>query len=527
MLGSKDRQRIPKPYFDARALQKSFPKWARVFFWFTVALPFGVMIFLMPGAGYSFLPLIVFFAAWLFGRKLLCRRPLGVHRGEVCPCCWRKSDNPKPGCRGCQPPAGRVAHRTYWRMMRVSFPFAEQAFSDRFLGEHEKAPMTRAMKGFLALVIAVPAIGVLWVVFETVYLNDLGWMDSGYSPWVWMIAIPAGVLLAYYGKRRAGASQHCAGCDYQLAPVGDRPQACPECGKNLDGPDGVVLGRQVGSRWPAVIVWSVFSLFILLPLSNMFDGFALSPTRLVPTSKFISHVITTDDIDYTVRRELESRRLDDGHLTDLIDEIERRLNGADPSLTLDEHYWDGYVSDLIVAESSRRTLPHAIKLRLLEMDRTWDRAFPYDLRELVENEIAAGSYSSAELQAAEMLTPIKRTPTEDFLNRLVDSVELDWQAEEELKTRRLNDAQLGILIDELERRLVAKKHFGPGKDPTYWGMTMGEIIVGEMNQRRQPGEIAMRLVELNNRFGDRLPYDLKRWAKQMEAVNANPAFETP
>ena len=283
-------------------------------------------------------------------------------------------------------------------MMRVNFALAEQMFKDRFLGEHQAAPMTRSMKLFIALIFLVPLVAVLWVVCSTVLFDNLSWMDAGHMPWIWLVAMPAGMLIAYYGRRRAGASNHCAKCDYQIAPVGEMPDTCPECGSALDRPDALVVGRQVGSRWPVVLVVAIFVVFVVVPILNIFEFSSISPSRLVPTHRLVDHVIVESDLDYNMLRVLEERRLDDQQIMRLLDEMEMRLQGLGPGEEIPD-LWDYHVGNLIEAEAAQRRLGKPVELKLLWLREQYEEC-DSGISLWVGDAIHRGVYSVAEIEAA-------------------------------------------------------------------------------------------------------------------------------
>ena len=64
-------------------------------------------------------------------------------------------------------------------------------------------------------------------------------------------------LMAAGAPRRVGDTEHCAACDYQVAPGVDPAAVCPECGARWLAPGGTVVGRLKRSRalfWVGLVV---------------------------------------------------------------------------------------------------------------------------------------------------------------------------------------------------------------------------------------------------------------------------------
>lgn len=504
---------LPQQYTTARAARRFS------------AIPKAITIFLLVVSGAMFIwigefPLtlaVIAFAYFtiVFTRKRLVRRALLRHRGKVCPCCWRPSDSPKPGCKGCEHPAGRRAHRVYWRLMRLTVVGAEQWFGDQFRVDSKQPPITRTVVLLVGILIAVPLLAMLYVVVMTVFFQDLSWVGGmrAYGLF-WLVYLPVLGASGYFAKRRVGRTLHCAACEYQIAPIGPRPGNCPECGKDLSQPEAVAKGRQIGSPWGAVLPMLFFLVIVLLPLLQLSSRWQLSPSKLVPTSTYISNITARPDIDYTIKQELEQRRLDDGHLTQLLDEIERRLYaGKNLGLDGDPGYWGMNVSKLITTEAGQRALPHAMAVRILNLDRRFEDRLPFDLRSWARDEVSKGTFSQAELYAAESLRPINQVPTSAFVDQVVSAKTIDSELEQAITARRLEDTHIHTLLDEVERRIRGGSNFSPQQDPTYWGMNVGDLIITELQRRQVSHQLELRLLRLDRRYPERLPYDLKKWVR--------------
>lgn len=522
---------LPEQYIKARA-HRSF---ARLYRWLMLVMALGFIIF---AATLDVFPLMIAVLAVGCGAIILVsrcqvRRALLRHRGQACPCCGHRSGDPKPGCKGCESPAGRHAHRVYWRLKRLSLLGAEQWFSDQFRIENIHPPITRMIKVIIGSVVAIPLLAASYVVLITILFNDLSWLGGlGMHSWFWMFYFAATFGSGYFAKRRIGKTLHCTACEYQLAPVGPRPDTCPECGAGLSRAGAVSEGRQIGSRWSLVLPIVVFTLIASLPILNLWTGWRLSASNLVPTRLLVDHIIATEDIDYQLEREIETRALDDGHLSDLLDEMERRMQaGACFGITeQDSRYWGMNVADLIAAEAGRRSLPHPIKARLLTLSRAWEDEIPFDLERLVDSDIQAGVFSQAELQAAEMLRPIKQVLTGEFVQQIVSAEDMDWEVWQEIQTRRLEDEHLVALLDEMQRRLADSQDPGLLDDPTGWRRRVGDLVLAEVSTRAPSRSVSLRLLSLALTYQGRLPYRLRDWIRQAELTGQlnidEPAPET-
>jgi len=402
MLRPESLRTLPKQYIDARKQRHDWGGWFNLIWFVPLVIVFSIMIWISPEVLYFFGPIAIFFLLVTRGKKIVLKRALVRQRGGVCPCCWRQSGDPKPGCPGCQPPAGRAAHRVYWRIFRVSVPLAEQWFSDRFLADGVKPPVTRVIVSFLIALFLVPVAIISTLMVATLYFNDLSWMGEGYMHWIYLIGFPAGWVSVYFAKRRAGNTRHCAKCEYQLAPVGERPDSCPECGNNLKLAGQVVIGRTVGTRWPMAIILSVFvAVFLVFPMVGIFDRSQLSTTRLVPTQTIVHHVLTSKDPDWDVWRALESRSLTDQQIEDLLREMQARLS-QQPGQDADDRIWCLRVGEYIAAEAGQRKLPHAIELQMLRLAAQHRYDCSIEITQWVDDAIARGDFSQSEIQAAGM-----------------------------------------------------------------------------------------------------------------------------
>lgn len=508
---------LPQQYVDARAARRfsSLTKWpililvgifAIVFIWIG-EFP---LLFVVIGLGYL---------AIVLTRRYFVRRVLLRYRGKLCPCCWHLSDDTKPGCKGCESPAGKDVHRAYWRLMRLTVVGAEQWFGDQFRAENKPPPLTRLVIVFIAIVIAIPILTALYIVLMTALFNDLSWI-SGMSAhgMFWVLYFPTLMVSGYFAKRRIGTAYHCAACEYQLAPVGPKPETCPECGADLSKNEAVSKGRQIGSWWGVLAPALLFIVVGFAPLFATLGDWKLSPSTLVPTSLLVEYIISTDDIDYQLEQEIESRRLDDGQITGLLDEIEHRMQ-AGVSFGMesnDPNYWGMNVAGLIATEAGQRSLPHPTKLRLLTLSRAWEDDIPYDIEKLVDSDVQAGIFSQAELQAAEMLRPIKRVTTTELVKQVVSSEEIDWRLEDELQLRSLDDEHIVTLLDEMTRRLSDGKDLNSYDDMGRWGHGVGDLVLAKLRSHTPSRSVSLRLLSIALNDQDRIPGSLKRWIHQAQ-----------
>lgn len=402
MLGPSDRQFLPKIYIETRKNRYVIPRWLKAAGYIFLGLPLVMLIVLT-----DYLPVFLISIGFLlsivyFLNKRLLVRMLVRHRGRICPCCWRASDQPKSGCSGCHAPAGPASHRIYWRLARIHDAAAEQWFADLFRVQEMSAPWTRKVLLFIVVLISVPIFIVLATVVMTVYFNDLSWMDNRMGGiWFWVFVIPGGWISVYFAKHRAGTTLHCAKCDYQMVPKAKTPKHCPECGTNLNVKDAIAHGKSIGSHWHTVVWSAVLILFFLgFIVSGLPNNFGLSPSRMVPTQKLVDHVITSPDVDYAVWGVIESRRLSDQQIMQLLDEIEARLGQGEP--IDDADLWDFRVSQMIEQESVNRKLGKAIELRLLRLHETQEHC-PSTISLWVRDAIDRGVYTQAEIQAAQTI----------------------------------------------------------------------------------------------------------------------------
>ena len=405
MLNPDHQIDLPQPYTAARGARAMWTGY--MWFFLIMGVCFVVLFVLIDEFPLIFIVIALGYGSFALLRRCLVRRALVRYRGKVCPCCWHRSDDPKPGCRGCEQPAGRRAHRVYWRLMRLSIAGAEQWFGDRFRIENKPPPLTRIIICIIGIAIAIPVLIALYVVMLTVLYRDLSWIGGMSSQGLfWMLYFPALLVSGYFARRRIGKSLHCAKCEYQIAPVGPRPDNCPECGANLSATGAVSKGRQVGSRRGMAVPIVAFVLIGCLPLINLFSGLHLSPSTLVSTPLLIDHVVSQQKLDYDIERIIETRRLSDKDIERLLDEVENRLrNGSDFSPRSDPTYWGMNVGELIMAEFDQRKPPHKIALKLLGMQARYPDQLPYLLEVWVREAVQDAVYTQQELQQAGYLVP--------------------------------------------------------------------------------------------------------------------------
>lgn len=230
--------------------------------------------------------------------------------GVTCPCCLRELAADAPCCARCDAGLGRSVYVDYWTMVSEKPAEAEPWWRSMREAEGERGRSTylsSAARWQVGLLVGMLGLSFLWVVLlrpAALLALDSLWMLPMY------MGIAGGIWLARTrGRRRAGTSTHCVGCDYQVDPTRlDMPE-CPECGRRLKRPGQTIVGRRVGHGGYtllgfAIVLASVLSIFVPLVGGSFFD--ALSPSSYLPVSLYVDDALSGDP-DYQTWEVLKSR----------------------------------------------------------------------------------------------------------------------------------------------------------------------------------------------------------------------------